>query len=207
MKFFPICINTEDKNILIAGGGNVAYRKIKSLLKSELKITAFSIEFSDKLIELAKENDERINLVEKKIDEDTDISGFDFLLIATDDKAANELLAKKAEQEKIFFINSTDANLTDFHLIKVIERNEIVVGLSTQGKNPTLTGIIGDLIFDMLGNLDQEKIELLNSAREILKQNKDKNIKDKITKLYYKNNDEIRSYLEELDENNNWNER
>lgn len=198
MKFFPVCINTENKNILIAGGGNVAYRKIKSLLKSELKITAYSIEFSKDLIELKKKNPDRINLIEKKIDEKTDISPFDFLLIATDDKSVNELLAKKAKDSKVFFVNSTDPDLTDFHLIKIIEKNNVVVGISSQGKNPTLSEITGDLISEALDKIDPQKIEMLNEIREILKKNRNKNIKEIIAKLYCEDNDKILSYLEEI---------
>lgn len=52
MAYFPFMINIEDRRVLIAGGGTVAYRKVLSMLEFGACVTVVSPELCDELVRL-----------------------------------------------------------------------------------------------------------------------------------------------------------
>ena len=49
--YFPMFIDLSDKNIVVAGGGNIATRRIKTLLKFTRNITVVATKVTQELIE------------------------------------------------------------------------------------------------------------------------------------------------------------
>ena len=56
MKYFPFFLQLNKLPCLIIGGGSVAERKLDLLIKANAEITIVSIEFTDYILELAKNN-------------------------------------------------------------------------------------------------------------------------------------------------------
>ena len=48
MDYFPVFLDLENKKCVIVGGGEVAHRKTKAVLKSGAIVNIISIEFSKK---------------------------------------------------------------------------------------------------------------------------------------------------------------
>ena len=55
MDYLPIFINLRQKSCLVVGGGDIALRKIKLLLKAQAIITCVSPTFCNSLDDLSKE--------------------------------------------------------------------------------------------------------------------------------------------------------
>ena len=49
-KFFPVSIDLNNKNVLVIGAGNIAYRKIETLLKYNCNIKVITKDISEKNI-------------------------------------------------------------------------------------------------------------------------------------------------------------
>ena len=50
--YFPMFIDLSDKNIVVAGGGNIATRRIKTLLKFTRNITVVATKVTQELMDL-----------------------------------------------------------------------------------------------------------------------------------------------------------
>ena len=69
MSYFPLFVDLKDKNILIVGGGNVAFRKIVKLLPFEAKITIVSPKICSEIAELLVQN-KNLTYKQKSVDID-----------------------------------------------------------------------------------------------------------------------------------------
>ena len=63
MAYFPLFVDLKDKNVLVVGGGGVAYRKVIKLLPFEANITLVAPEICVELEEVLSNNP---NLIYKK---------------------------------------------------------------------------------------------------------------------------------------------
>lgn len=200
MRYFPVAIDTRNKTAVILGGGKVSTRKIKSLLDSELKFIVYALNFTDELVILSKEYSKRIELIETYISKNFCLLEADLLIIATNDKLLNDHIELEANNKKIPYLRLDKKSNSSFILNKIITKNNFTFTISTDSKLPFLTKIIEKDISTYLDNLDYEKIDLLIAIREKLIA-KNLNTSEFLTSLCMKDKEEIRNYLESMDEN------
>lgn len=146
MAYFPLFINLKDKNVLVIGGGQVAERKVKILLQFSPNITVIAKEIkSEKLREFYK--DKKINLIERTF-EFYDLENKDLVIVAVDNIDLQEKIYKECIKRKIP-INSVDSiDFCSFIFPAVIKEKDLVIGISTSGKAPALTGKLKEIIKD-----------------------------------------------------------
>lgn len=199
MRYLPINIDTKEKSILIIGGGNVAYRKCKKLLDTEFKIYIIAMAFKDKLLELADKNPDRIFIKQEEINDSFVFFGYDYLIIATNDFEINSAMEKRAQRSKVPYVRCDNRSDSTFIMSRVVTRGDIVVSISCEGNNPTVTEIIGEDISKALEKYDPEKIRVLNDIRTELVRKNTPNIDTIIRDLFFKETISLNKYLEEID--------
>lgn len=201
MRYYPLSVDTKNQKLLVVGGGRVAYRKIQSLLKTDFQIKIIAKEFIDNF-DLIKDH-KNIEMIIGTVDEKFSLKGYDFIIIATDNKDINNMLEDKARREEIPFLNSSDGQNSSFIMNKIIEEKGITISISADGKNPTLLNILANKIEGLLEEIDSKKIQELNEIRHMLKERGEKNIKETILCLYDKDIEEIKNFRESKFGNNN----
>ena len=98
--FFPLFIDMDGRKVLIAGGGNVAERRIKVLLDFGADITVISPEISEYIENAASLG--TIRLLKRKYQEGDITALTPFLVIAaTDDRRINHQIAKESKSLNI----------------------------------------------------------------------------------------------------------
>ena len=81
MAYYPVFIDTTDRNVLVIGGGHVGLEKTQSLLRAEVPgITVISPDLLPELETLCEEG--RIRHIARSY-RDGDMTGFDWVMIAT----------------------------------------------------------------------------------------------------------------------------
>lgn len=200
MRYFPISIDTREKKILVIGGGKVAFRKIQSLLSSELEFYIIAEEFNQDLLNLSKEHPDRIHLNALSIDEGFVFYGYDLLLLATNNPSLNQSLEERARSRGILCLRCDKSQESSFILNKVIDKGSLVASISTGGKNPTITKIVAKDIEGLLDQYDPKKIEILNQIREALVKKNKENIPQIIQSLWDEETIRLNDYLEDVDE-------
>ncbi len=142
--FFPIFINLNGKKCLVVGGGNIAFRKIKTLSKYGAIIDVVSREIK---IEAINELAQNVYLREFR---QGDLEEYFFVVAATDSPEVNEKIYREADSKNILVNNITSSNKCNTRFTAVLEREEFVVAVSGKGKNPKLAVKIRDKIGDFL---------------------------------------------------------
>lgn len=197
MRYFPISIDSKDKICLFLGGGKICKRKIESLLRGYFSFLIYGKEIDKEVIKLYKENPQRIKIVEKNIDENFIFPPCDFLFLATGDRNLNKILRKKAKSQGLRTLDLSDSSGSDFYLRKNISNEFIDISISSNGKTPFFSSIIGDDLEKYLENLDIEKIKLMVKIRDKLRENGIYN-KELLLDLYREDKEILKKYLEKI---------
>lgn len=174
MRYFPLMVDTQDKKVLVVGGGKAATTKIKGLLPSSFSIYCLSPAFNDSLSELAKEHPDRIFLKEKTVDADFRFFAYDFLIAATDDAALNAALVRRAKLSSVPVLSTSDPEASDIHMASVVNRGPLVVSISAE--NPTISKHVKEDMETFLEKYDEAKLEEMNRIRKILLERKSEHI-------------------------------
>lgn len=202
MRYFPISIDTKDKNILVLGGGVLATAKIEALLETEFKIYCISDDFTEELLKIREENPERVMLKGRVLNEEFVFFGYDYCVIATGDVRLNQILAERAKKSQIEFYRADNIGESSFRFNQVVEQGGLSVSMLSEGINPQVMKQITTDIENVLFKYDIEKLSLLNDARHLLVLKNHPNIQDEIEKLAKSNVAVIKAYYEALKREN-----
>lgn len=130
--YFPIFLDISDKKILVAGGGWVAERRVKSLLLFTENIYVVAPEVTEDLAMLAETG--RILWKKRKI-EIEDLKEADLVLAATDDPTCNGWLVSECQKKGILVNASHKKELCDFLFPALAWNEQVVAGISSGGED------------------------------------------------------------------------
>ncbi len=136
--WFPVFINLRNKKILVAGGGKIASRRIKTLSGFSCKILVVAPDICSDIIELKKTGADIC--IEERCFCENDIDGAFFVIAATDDAALNEEIRKLAAASGIPVNVVSEKDSCDFFFPAVITDGDVTIGVTAQGKNHRLAG-------------------------------------------------------------------
>ncbi|MTI67877.1 MAG: bifunctional precorrin-2 dehydrogenase/sirohydrochlorin ferrochelatase [Firmicutes bacterium] len=174
--FYPIMLNLKEKNITVIGGGKVALRKVKTLLRYKANIKVISPKFIDGF----KELENQIELIKEKIDVRYLKDSF-LVVAATSNKKVNKEIKNYCKVNNILCNVVDDIDLSDFIVPSSIKRGNLVISISTLGKSPSLASKIRkDLEFKYTKDYS-EYVDILGDIRNIvLRKCEDKQKRKKI---------------------------
>ncbi len=133
MKLYPINLNVNNKLCVVIGGGNVARRKIESLLEAGAQVKVVSSEFGVRSSEFMN-----LEIVERPY-RYGDLVGAFLAIAATDDEEVNKQIAQEAKEQNVL-LNVVDVpQLSDFYVPSVVRRGDLAISISTSGKYPALS--------------------------------------------------------------------
>ena len=139
MNTFPLFFKLEDRKVLIVGGGEVALRKADLLSRAGACITILAPDISHELQALL--TDDKHQFIYENYNK-TYMSGARVIIAATDDETLNHQIHADATELNIP-VNVVDTpHLCDFIFPAIIDRNPIVIGISSNGKAPVLARLL-----------------------------------------------------------------
>lgn len=132
-RYYPICLSLEGKPCLVVGGGQVARRKVESLLDAGAVVTVVSPDLCEELRGLG-----RVRCVERPFEE-ADVAGAYLVYAATDDPGVNRAVAAAARAHGAL-VNVVDTpGECDFIVPSTLTRGELTISVSTGGAGPALS--------------------------------------------------------------------
>jgi uroporphyrin-III C-methyltransferase / precorrin-2 dehydrogenase / sirohydrochlorin ferrochelatase len=139
MEALPIFMLIKNQPCLVVGGGEVASRKVKTLLSSGAQVKVVSPVLEEELVELNHAG--RIEFVKKEFTE-TDIHGMKLVIAATDDEGVNKLVSDICHAHHIP-VNVVDSpDLCSFTMPAIVDRSPILIAISSSGAAPVLARLI-----------------------------------------------------------------
>lgn len=172
MAYFPMFVDMTERECLIVGGGNVAYRKVIVMLDFGAKVTVVAEDICDELRKLTiddiasedktgsytanKEN--RITFIKRRF-ERKDCDGMEMVIAATDDNALNHEIAEYCKANGIM-VNAVDKKADcSFIFPSYIKEKNLVAAFSSGGNSPVLTqylkGKEQEILTPFLGELNE----------------------------------------------------
>ena len=166
---FPIFLKIELLDTLIVGGGNVALEKVSAILRNApaARITMVAPMFrAETLTYLA---DFPAVVLYTRAFAFSDLDGRDLVICTTDDVALHGRI-KEACGERNVLCNVADTpDLCDFYLGSIVQKGDLKIAISTNGKSPTLAKRIRAFLEDVIPDSIQESLDGMEAVRKQLK--------------------------------------
>ncbi|MGP5793253.1 uroporphyrinogen-III C-methyltransferase [Psychrobacter celer] len=139
MNTFPLFFKLENRKVLIVGGGDVALRKADLLSRAGAAITILAPDISTEIQALL--SDDKHELIYKNYNKSY-MTGARVIIAATDDETLNHQIHADATALNIP-VNVVDTpHLCDFIFPAIVDRNPIIIGISSNGKAPVLARLL-----------------------------------------------------------------
>jgi precorrin-2 dehydrogenase/sirohydrochlorin ferrochelatase len=167
-NLYPIFLKTQEINLLIVGGGNVALEKLHFLLKSspKAKVTMVAPFFKEETNTLAQEYNvcmvkapyARVFLKSKHL-----------VIAATNNLEVNEQVYNDAKKQNLLVNVADTPALCDFYMGGIVTKGNVKVAISTNGKSPTMAKRLRQFFEEVIPNDINLLVENLHSYRNTLK--------------------------------------
>ena len=177
MESFPIFINLKEKPVTVIGGGDIALRKVKLLIKAGPKITVISKVVCKELKDLLKKYDQRLII---KSFHENDLQTPILIIAATNNAKINKKISIYAQQNNILINVVDQPKLCTFTMGSIIERDSLVISISSGGKAPVLVRNIREKIEVLIPQSYAELVSFAGNLRAIVKKKFQSGIKRRI---------------------------
>jgi precorrin-2 dehydrogenase/sirohydrochlorin ferrochelatase len=143
-SLLSIELNLEGRNVLVVGGGRIAFRKVKTLLPTGARITVVAPQIDPEFENLTSKGEARphtsnLIAIKNRPYEPLDLRGIFMVFICTDQPAVNAQVSNDARARRILVNNACDYLDGDFIVPARMDFGEnIAVTVSTQGRAPSL---------------------------------------------------------------------
>jgi len=170
VSYFPAFFDLTGQRVLVVGGGEVALRKVSLLQSTGALITVVAPEIVPELEERAAAG--ALALVTREF-VPGDLDGVRMVIVATSRRAVNRWIAKLSESRNIPVNVVDDAEASRFIVPAIIDRDPVLVAISTGGTSPVLARRLRErleaLIPGKIGELASWLAELRGSTRRKLR--------------------------------------
>ncbi len=194
---FPIFLKLEHMHVLIIGGGKIGLEKISAVLNNspDTQVTLVAKEVLPEIKEF-QERSKKLNIIERAF-EKSDLEGKDLIIAATGDKAISEMIREEASKRKILINVADTPDMCDFYLGSIVQKGDLKIAISTNGKSPTLAKRLKEIFNDALPFDTQQSIDNLNTLRNQLKGDFTKKVKElnKVTAILVEQKEAVKKQL------------
>jgi precorrin-2 dehydrogenase / sirohydrochlorin ferrochelatase len=168
-NLFPIFLKLETLHTLIVGGGNVGLEKLSGLLKSSpsARITVVAEKISDDIRSLAAQS--RFIFLNERSFRIRDLQNKDIVILATDDKDLHERIRIQTRKKRILVNVADTPDLCDFYLGSVVTKGNIKIGISTNGKSPTIAKRMREYFEEVLPDNTNQLLDNMQKIRDRIK--------------------------------------
>lgn len=160
---FPIFVKLHNLNLLLVGGGYVALEKLGALLANspQANIRLVAVEISPDVMNIIKANN--ISYEERAF-EGSDLEGMDLAIVAINDSEISSQIASVCKEKKVLTNVADKPELCDFYLGSIVQKGNLKIAISTNGKSPTIAKRIKEVLNE---TIPDEMDDLLNNMQRI----------------------------------------
>lgn len=166
---FPVFLQLNRLRVLLVGGSNVALEKLTALLGNSphTEITVVAREISVDVRNFVGDYP-TVRLHERAF-EDADLEGVDLVLVASNNPGLNAHIRDESRRRHVLINVADKPELCDFYLGSVVKKGNLKLGISTNGKSPTIAKRIKELLNEALPEEIDETLDYMSQLRDLLK--------------------------------------
>ncbi|WP_366524660.1 TSUP family transporter [uncultured Pontibacter sp.] len=165
---FPVFLKLEELQTLVVGGGTVGLEKLWAILANSPKagVRLVAPEIHVDIWALAAKHPQ-VELVVREFQEE-DLEAKDLVLVATDDKLINKAIRDLAKSRKILTNVADTPQQCDFYLGSVVQKGSLKLGISTNGKSPTVAKRVKEVLNEAFPEEIDQVLSKMGKIREQL---------------------------------------
>ena len=165
MKYYPVNLAIAGRKCVVVGGGEVAARKVSTLLDCEAAVEVISPELTPGLGKLSAEG--RLHWQARPYRRG-DLAGAFLVIAATDDQEVQaEVFAEASEANQL--VNVADVpSRCNFILPALVSRGDLLLAVSTAGKSPALARQISRELAEAYGDEYRTVVEIMGLLRPLV---------------------------------------
>jgi precorrin-2 dehydrogenase/sirohydrochlorin ferrochelatase len=168
-NLFPVFLKLENLQTLIVGGGHVGLEKLTSILKNSpaANVTLIARSIQQELRDLAADRPNVI-FIERNF-RLWDVWNKDIVILATDDRKLHEAIREFTRTRNLLINVADTPDLCDFYLGSVVTKGNLKIGISTNGKSPTISKRMREYLEEALPDDTNALLENMQAIREKIK--------------------------------------
>jgi precorrin-2 dehydrogenase/sirohydrochlorin ferrochelatase len=166
MNYYPIYLDITNRRCIVAGGGDVAERKVQRLLECGAHVAVIGKTLTSGLGVMKREG--RIDHINDDYDEAYLHDAF-LVIGATDRDDVNAKISMDARKRGIMINIVDDPDRCDFILPSLFQRGDLSVAISTGGKSPALAKKLREEMEGLYGPEYLTLLNVLGTLREKIK--------------------------------------
>lgn len=168
MEFLPVCLQLTDSPVLLVGGGEVATRKARLLLRAGAKVRVVSPTIGQELESLLTAHG---GIWEQDHYQQGHLHGMRLVVAATPDTQVNEQVHRDAVALSIL-VNVVDSpHLCTFIFPAIVDRDPLMIAISSGGRSPVLTRILRRKIEALVPAAYGKLAAFAGQFRQLVKEN------------------------------------
>jgi precorrin-2 dehydrogenase / sirohydrochlorin ferrochelatase len=160
--YYPVWLDLSGKSCVVVGGGQVAERKIASLLEANADVTVVSLEVTQIVSKWIEQG--RVKGLLKAYDAEYSKAAF-LVIAATNSSYVNEQVYKDASMRDQLINRVDTPEQSNFLVPAVMRRGKLAIAISTAGASPSLAAEIRQNLEDEYGKEYEIYVEFLGELR------------------------------------------
>ena len=166
MSLFPIFVKLQGRLVVVVGGGNIAEGKLTGLLTAGARVRVISPAITPAIAEWVRNR--QVEWLPKVFEKD-DLLGAYLVVTATSAPGVNVAVFREAEARGILCNAVDDMEHCHFYYGSVVQRGDLQIAISTNGKSPALAQRLRQELEAQFGPEYEVWLEWLGAARELLR--------------------------------------
>ena len=168
-RLFPVFLKLEELEVLVVGGGYVGFEKLSAILNNapDSSVTVVASEISPEVYRIA-ENYPRVKLIKKSF-EPEDLEDKDIVIVAINNKSTSNYIRVLSKQKKLLVNIADTPELCDFYLGSIVEKGNLKIAISTNGKSPTIAKRMKEQLNELIPDEIEGVIDNMHTIRQELK--------------------------------------
>lgn len=167
-QLFPVFVKLNKLRTLLIGAGNIGLEKLTAIVNNsqQATITIVAEVVSPEIYALIA-NYPLIKVKQKSFDVD-DLNDIDIVFAATNNNILNEEI-RRVTHERGLLINVADKpELCDFYLGSIVQKGDLKIAISTNGKSPTIAKRLKQILNEGLPAELDETLQNMSALRQTL---------------------------------------
>ena len=160
---YPVTLNLNNRRCTVVGGGEVALRKVQSLLAEQANVVVVSPALCEELQEIYQTH--AFVWIDKVFEEKFLQDSF-LVIAATNNRAINHQVSMWCESNHVL-VNVVDSREeSSFTVNSAVRRGDLLIAISTGGASPAVSKAIRMRLEETFGEEYAVMLEIMADARE-----------------------------------------
>jgi siroheme synthase-like protein len=168
MSLFPMFVKLQGRLVAVVGGGSIAEQKIPGVLNAGARVRLIAPSITPQIAEWVRFG--KVAWQPKEFASE-DLQGAFLVIAATSKPGVNGAVYQASEERGILCNAVDDIEHCHFYYGSVVQRGDLQIAISTNGKSPALAQRLRKEFEEQFGPEYEAWLQWLGAAREALRTN------------------------------------